>query len=52
MKQLVEDEAQDIANARDMALDEKVTPSVLIITGINLEREQYVASHTYQCTCF
>ena len=48
MKQLAEDEAKNIAEARDMALDERVTPSVLISTAINLEREQYVVSYFHK----
>lgn len=40
MKQLAEDEARDIENAKDMTLDDKVTPTVLISVGLDLEEEQ------------
>ena len=40
MRQLAEDEAQQLKAGRDMSLDDTVTPSVLIILGITLENEQ------------
>jgi hypothetical protein len=42
-RELAEDEACDIAEGRDFALDDKVSPSILIASGIDLEAEQYVS---------
>ncbi|KDR84201.1 hypothetical protein GALMADRAFT_56241, partial [Galerina marginata CBS 339.88] len=39
-KELAEEEARNIASGRDDALDDKVSPSVLIAAGIDLEAEQ------------
>jgi hypothetical protein len=44
-RQLAEAEARDIAEGRDFALDDKVSPSILISSGIDLESEQYVLLH-------
>lgn len=41
-RQLAEDERRQLEEGRDFSLDETVTPSVLISTGISLEAEQYV----------
>jgi hypothetical protein len=43
--QLAVDEAHDISEGRDFALDDKVSPSILIASGIDLEAEQYVLLH-------
>ena len=40
-RQLAEDEAKDLAAGKDFTLDDKVSPSVLIATGLDLEAEQY-----------
>jgi hypothetical protein len=37
---LAEDEARDIAAGRDFSLDDKVSPSILIGAGMDLEAEQ------------
>ena len=42
LRQLAEDERKQLEAGRDMSLDDTVTPSVLIATGITLENEQYV----------
>lgn len=39
-RQLAEIEARELAAGRDFALDESVSPSVLISSGIDLEAEQ------------
>jgi len=41
-RQLAEDEAKDITEGQDFTLDDKVSPLVLIATGMDLEAEQYV----------
>jgi hypothetical protein len=46
-RQLAEDEASTSATGKDFTLDEKVTPSVLIMTGIDIEAEQYVINFYY-----
>lgn len=40
MRQLAEDESKLLKAGRDMSLDDTVTPSVLIISGMTLENEQ------------
>jgi hypothetical protein len=40
-RQLAEDEAKDLAAGKDFTLDNKVSPSVLIAAGLDLEAEQY-----------
>lgn len=40
MRQLAEEERKQLEANRDMSLDDTVTPSVLIATGITLENEQ------------
>lgn len=40
MRQLAEEERKQLEANRDMSLDNTVTPSVLIATGITLENEQ------------
>jgi hypothetical protein len=40
--QLSEAEATELAEGRDIALDDVVSPSVLIAMGIDIEAEQYV----------
>jgi hypothetical protein len=44
-RQLSEVEAKELASGRDIALDDVVSPSVLLAFGIDLEAEQYV----YMC---
>lgn len=39
-RQLSEEEARALATGSDFSLDEKVTPSVFIGTGVDLEAEQ------------
>jgi hypothetical protein len=39
---LAEDEAKDLAAGKDFTLDDRVSPSVLIAAGLDLEAEQYV----------
>jgi hypothetical protein len=41
-RQLSEIEAKELLEGRDIALDDNVSPSVLIAFGIDLEAEQYV----------
>jgi hypothetical protein len=41
-RQLAEDEAKDLAAGKDFTLDDKVSPSVLIAAGLDLEAEQYI----------
>ena len=40
--QLSEAEAKELVGGRDIALDDVVSPSVLIAFGMDLEAEQYV----------
>lgn len=40
MRQLADEERRLLEAGRDMSLDDTVTPTVLIITGIGLENEQ------------
>jgi hypothetical protein len=42
-RQLAEEEAKNLAAGNDFTLDDKVSPSVLIATGLDLEAEQYVS---------
>ncbi|KAF8170968.1 hypothetical protein BJ912DRAFT_860833 [Pholiota molesta] len=41
-RQLAEEERRQLEQGRDFSLDEKVTPSVLISMGIDLENEQHI----------
>jgi hypothetical protein len=41
-RQLAEEEAKNLASGKDFTLDDKVSPSVLIAAGLDLEAEQYV----------
>jgi hypothetical protein len=45
---LSEVEAKELLEGRDNALDDQVSPSVLIAFGMDLEAEQYVGIYT--CT--
>ena len=38
---MAEEEAKDLAAGKDFTLDDRVSPSVLVATGIDLEAEQY-----------
>jgi hypothetical protein len=51
-RQLAEEEAKDLAAGKDFTLDDKVSPSVLIAAGLDLEAEQYVSYswHFYTVT--
>ena len=51
-RQLAEEEAKDLAAGKDFTLDDRVSPSVLISTGLDLEAEQYVSFswHFYMLT--
>jgi hypothetical protein len=42
-RQLAEEEAKDLATGKDFTLDDRVSPSVLIALGLDLEAEQYVS---------
>lgn len=48
-RQLAEDEAKDITKGQDFTLDDKVSPLVLIATGMDLEAEQYVRYLNFDC---
>ena len=48
-RQLAEDEAKDITEGQDFTLDDKVSPLVLIVTGMDLEAEQYVRYLSFDC---
>jgi hypothetical protein len=39
---LAEEEAKDLATGKDFTLDDRVSPSILIALGLDLEAEQYV----------
>lgn len=41
---MAEEEAKDLAAGKDFTLDDRVSPSVLIAAGLDLEAEQYVPS--------
>ncbi|KAG6821917.1 hypothetical protein H0H92_016136 [Tricholoma furcatifolium] len=41
-RQLAEDEARTAGTATELCLDERVSPSVLLSCGLDLEAEQYV----------
>ena len=41
-RQLAEDEVKELAAGKDFTLDDKVSPSVLIATVLDLEAEQYI----------
>jgi hypothetical protein len=49
---LAEEEAKDLAAGLDFTLDDKVSPSVLIAAGLDLEAEQYISYllHFYTLT--
>ena len=51
-RQLAEEEAKDLAAGKDFTLDDRVSPSVLIAAGLDLEAEQYVSysCHFYMLT--
>lgn len=40
LRQLADEERKQLEAGRDMSLDDTVTPSVLIATGMSLENEQ------------
>ena len=42
-RQLAEEEAKDLAAGKNFTLDDKVSPSVLIAAGLDLEAEQYTS---------
>ena len=44
---MAEDEAKDLAAGKDFTLDDRVSPSVLIAAGLDLEAEQYVFYSSY-----
>ena len=46
-RQLAEEEAKDLAAGKDFTLDDKVSPSVLIAAGLDLEAEQYILLISY-----
>ena len=40
---MAEEEAKDLAAGKDFTLDDRVSPSVLVSAGLDLEAEQYVS---------
>jgi hypothetical protein len=44
---LAEEEAKDLAAGKDFSLDDKVSPNVLIATGLDLEAEQYIPYYSW-----
>jgi hypothetical protein len=46
---LLQQEAEEIQRGTAVALDETVSHSVLISTGLELEDQQYVIQHCFEC---